>query len=662
MNVRNIGRLAALVLFGASFATSGASAQTAPTMVEPPFFADAVAAKTLPPVAERIPEHPSVVSYDGTDKKPGRYGGTLRMLGGSAKDTRIMVIYGYARLVGYYAKFEIVPDIAESVDIEEGQGLHLPSAAGPQLVGRRAVHLGRFPLLLGGHRQRSRGVTRSARRRSCWSTARSRRSSSRMRLTVRYSWSKPNPYFLPALAAAQPVEIFRPAHYLKQFHAKYAGLENVEEDGGGGRPARTGWRCISRRTAPTGTTISNMPTLQPWVLEDRAALRTASCSSAIPTSTGSTPPGCSFPISTRSRLTVASADLIPAKVACRRVGPAGRLSELLQLHIPEGGGRAQRLPGPPLAGHEGSARCALSRPERHRSRAAQALPRTPTSAARCRSAIDRDDINNTIFYGVCACRRTTRCCPNSPLFKEEYQTKWAQYDPDLANQLLDRSGPDQAGRRRHPAPAERSAAADRRRDGGRGDRADRRAGAHRGPLEEDRRLALHQAVAARGLLQPDQFRATRRWRSGAGLENAMLKPDMSPAEFAPRSPDQFEWPAWGLWAQTSGQMGEEPDLEAVKQLMALNATNGGKAADSPAREAAIWSKILTSGADQVFTIGIVSGVRAARWRSPPSCRTCRRRASTTSIPAPISASTGPTRSGSPNDPGETVLAFSFDAS
>ena len=91
-----------------------------------------------------------------------------------------------------------------------------------------------------------------------------------------------------------------------------------------------------------------------------------------------------------------------------------------------------------------------------------------------------------------------------------------------------------------------------------------------------------------------------------GLENAMLKPDMSPAEFAPQSPDpSSEWPAWGLWAQTSGQMGEDrPDLEAVKQLMALK-DEWGKSADSPAREAA-WEKILTLWSDQVFTIGIVS--------------------------------------------------------
>ena len=91
-----------------------------------------------------------------------------------------------------------------------------------------------------------------------------------------------------------------------------------------------------------------------------------------------------------------------------------------------------------------------------------------------------------------------------------------------------------------------------------------------------------------------------------GLENAMLKPEMSPAEFAPLSPDQFQWPAWGLWAQTSGQMGEEPSDEAVKQLMALK-EEWGHAPDDAAREA-VWHKILTLWTDQVFTIGIVSGV------------------------------------------------------
>src|SRR3546814_14625295 len=39
---------------------------------------------------------------------------------------------------------------------------------------------------------------------------------------LRYSWSKPNPEFLPALAGARPLYLYRPAHYLKAVHEDYA--------------------------------------------------------------------------------------------------------------------------------------------------------------------------------------------------------------------------------------------------------------------------------------------------------------------------------------------------------------------------------------------------------------------------------------------------------
>ena len=98
-----------------------AGAPSVPPMVEPPFLAAAVAEGRLPPVAERIPARPAVVALEANGKRPGRYGGTLRILGGSPKDTRTLVVYGYARLVGYDENFNILPDIAESVDVVEGR-------------------------------------------------------------------------------------------------------------------------------------------------------------------------------------------------------------------------------------------------------------------------------------------------------------------------------------------------------------------------------------------------------------------------------------------------------------------------------------------------------------------------------------------------------------
>ena len=36
-------------------------------------------------------------------------------------------------------------------------------------------------------------------------------------LTVRYTWERPNPNFLPGLAGPQPLVIVGPSAYLKQF-------------------------------------------------------------------------------------------------------------------------------------------------------------------------------------------------------------------------------------------------------------------------------------------------------------------------------------------------------------------------------------------------------------------------------------------------------------
>jgi len=49
---------------------------------------------------------------------PGKYGGQLVLLMGRSKDVRLMVVYGYARLVGYNLKYELVSDVLESFEVE----------------------------------------------------------------------------------------------------------------------------------------------------------------------------------------------------------------------------------------------------------------------------------------------------------------------------------------------------------------------------------------------------------------------------------------------------------------------------------------------------------------------------------------------------------------
>ena len=96
------------------------STATATDYIETPMFADDVAAGKLPAVAERLPATPAVVKLDGEELSTGRHGGELRMLVGREKDVRMLVVYGYARLVGYDTAYEIKPDLLASVEVKEG--------------------------------------------------------------------------------------------------------------------------------------------------------------------------------------------------------------------------------------------------------------------------------------------------------------------------------------------------------------------------------------------------------------------------------------------------------------------------------------------------------------------------------------------------------------
>jgi len=213
------------------------------TLVETPMFEAAEKDGQLPPVAERLPAAPSVVTLSG-ERQAGRHGGDLRMLIGRSRDVRLLVVYGYARLVGYTENFELVPDILESIDVEEGRifTLHLRP----------------------GHKWSDGAPFTSEDFRYWWEDVANNPNLSPSgppvdmlvegeppvfevvdETTVRYTWPANNANFLPRLAGASPLFIYRPAHFLKKYHADYATeleRERVPSAPGGSRARRLGAR------------------------------------------------------------------------------------------------------------------------------------------------------------------------------------------------------------------------------------------------------------------------------------------------------------------------------------------------------------------------------------------------------------------------------------
>src|ERR1043166_9080356 len=79
-------------------------------LLETPMFTEAVAKGTLPAIDERVPRAPALAELEPL----GRPGGDLRMLMSSPKDTRMMVVYGYSRLLPYTPALALAPDIPEA--------------------------------------------------------------------------------------------------------------------------------------------------------------------------------------------------------------------------------------------------------------------------------------------------------------------------------------------------------------------------------------------------------------------------------------------------------------------------------------------------------------------------------------------------------------------
>jgi peptide/nickel transport system substrate-binding protein len=599
MGIMSGGFFAALLAGAVAVASAPVHPAAAMTYVETPYFAEQVVRGELPDVARRLPKTPSVVAMGG-EKVIGRPGGTMRTLIGRAKDVRLFVVYGYARLVGYNEKFELLPDILLSVEVKEGRRFTFKLRPGHKWSDGQ-------PFTSEDFRYWWEDVANN-KRTSPAGPPRLLLSDGQLPLfevldetTIRYTWAKANPYFLPRLAGASPLFIFRPSHYLKRFHGKYADPKILKKLL---RKHRTrSWASLHNRFDNMYRFDNpDLPTLQPWVnLTRPPATRFVGVRNPYYHRVDET--GRQLPYIDKFIMIVSDGKLIAAKAGTGEVDLQARslaFNNLTFLRDNEKEGKFETY----LWRIAKGSHVALFPNMNVADPAWSKLMRDVRFRRALSLGVDREAVNESLYFGLAIMGNNTML-PGSPLYREEYQKKWAEYDPDLASELLDEIGLTEYNDddiRLMP-------------DGRPLEIIIETAGEDTEQTDVLELIAESWAeIGVKLYIKPSQREVFRnRIFSGqaqmsiwSGLENGVASAASNPEELAPTSQQQLMWPKWGQYYDTSGQMGQPPDLPEVQELSRL-AAEWIESSD-PARKERIWHRMLAIHADQVYSIGVIAGV------------------------------------------------------
>ena len=555
---------------------------------------------SLPPVAERLPEEPLVVDMESKGRTTGKHGGAIDTLIGRAKDVRLINVWGYARLVGYNEKLELVPDILADVEVEDGRIFTLHTRKGHKwsdghpftaediryyfedvVSNENLTPAGLPPFLLSNGKGPIFEVLDET--------------------TVRFTWETPNPLFLPELAKARPPFIYRPAHYLKQFHEKYGDPDFI---------AKEAEKVKARDWAPLHNKKDDMynaqnvdiPSLQPWLRKkDDSDLRFVLERNPYYHRVDST--GQQLPYVDSVIMTVADGKLIPAKSQAGEANLQARNLSFADITVLKKGEQDNGYVTALWSNTKGSEISILPNLT-----VKDPVWRELLRDTRFRHAlslgIDRTLINRVLFFGL-GTPGNDMVLASSPLYKPEYTTKWAEYDPEQANALLDEIGLTERngeGIRLMPdgRPLEiivETAGEDQ---------------VHDDALElvketwKEIGVALFAKPSQRDNMRERAITGDLVMSVWWGFENGIPTSEMPPEDYAPVHGDAFTWNKWGDYYETGGEGGEKPDWAPAIRLMELyNAWLDSRTEEERTK---IWEEMLQIHAEETIHIGLVSGV------------------------------------------------------
>ncbi|MEO5699997.1 MAG: ABC transporter substrate-binding protein [Casimicrobiaceae bacterium] len=565
---------------------------------EPPAFADAVAQGKLPPLEKRLPRVPRVVTVDRPDWSPGRYGGELRMLMAKDRDIRMMVVYGYSRLVGYDDKLRLAADILQSIEIVEDRSFTMKLRPGHKWSDGQPFTTADFHYYWEDVAH-NKDLSPFGLPQALMVRGKGPKFEVLDETTVRYTWEEPNPQFLPALAGPSPLYIYRPAHYLRQFHARYVGLEKANalaKEAG----SRSWAGYHQKKDEQFRFDNPDLPTLEPWV-NTTPLPSTRFVLVRNPYFHRVDPVGRQLPYIDRVVINITDDKLIPAKVGAGDADLQVRYLRFdnytflkqaekrnnYQVYLWEKALGSQMALYPNLNVEDPVWRKLMQDP---RFRRALSL------------GINRHEINEVVYFGL-GKESANTVLQRSALYRPEFRDAYSQFNVKRANALLDEIGLTRRGpngmRLLHDGrpmelvidtsgeSTEETDVLELVRDGWR-----------------QLGIAMFSRPSQREVFRKRVFSGKSMMSVWSGLNNGIPTPAMSPNELAPTAQEQLQWPMWGQYYEQNKKGGEAPTVPAAQELVALYDAWRKSATDAEREK--LWLQMLAIHAEQVFTIGIVT--------------------------------------------------------
>ena len=418
--------------------------------------------------------------------------------------------------------------------------------------------------------------------------------------TVRYSWDKPNPRFLSQLAGPRDPFLYRPAHYLKQFHTKYANKGKLEE--AAKKQKLKSWAALHNRMDDMfENTNPDLPTLQGWRVMN-AAPATRFTFERNPYYHRVDATGQQLPYIDRVIFDVAAGGLMAAKANAGETDLLSRGLSMSDIPILKEGEHAKGYRTLLWLYARGSELALYPNLN-----TADPVWRTLNRDVRFRRAlslgIDRKTLNNALLFGLGREGNNT-ILEESALFSPELRSKYAQYDPAEASRLLDEIGLTKrngAGIRLLPDGRELEIIVET--DGEGGFIVDgltlitefwREIGIKLFVKPQDRTILRNRAYAGMTVMVAAQ-----------GLDLAVPTAKMAPTELAPMIQTFYAWPKWGQYVETKGKNGEACDVPEAKHLLALY-ERWMATADEAVHEQ-VWREMLANHAENQWSIGTLAG-------------------------------------------------------